>query len=427
MELDELIAILMTDEELATSRIGIVSGGSETRRIRVDSAEKVIIDVTHSNGNGPACELVFADARERANGNLFTAVRHLSRDGIFIAELRRQFAEAAARAIEESGPYWVAILGDDGVNCFVVAAMDIHPDELGPLVSDHLVRPAPPACVQLPQNRDDRRRRRLVRRHGRDRMLALATRLRTSYGEAIHRIVEGIELLIGDRPATPDVTGRRPGMFSVPGIEMEAWPNPVRWEGLKHTMDTCDRYGPPVCKELQDFVAARSLSAYVDDDYNKNKFQLADAGSWRALRLIDWRNQTSELPLHCLETRRFLSEIGGRISGEVNILRIAPMTSLPPHYDDFDCEVYIHIGLTIPCGCGIRVNGETREWQECRPLAFNPAFLHEVWNRSEFPRDVVAIDTWHPDLSETEIEALHQVRTELEILRQERQKQVRYK
>lgn len=422
MELDDLIKKLMTSEELATSRVGILAAKQEPSRIVADSAETLSIDVSISDGIGPVCELILADLRERSVTALPVAVGRLARDGIIVAVVRAPFAEAAAQAIAKSGLDWIAILPADGVNRFVVGATEIHPAEFGPLFVDHLAYPVRSTCMHLPQNRHDRRRRRFVRRYGRERMMTLARGLHDAHGDAVRRVITGIEVLAGERPAKPDSAGRRPGMFSLPDIEIEPWPKTDRWLRLQHLMDICHTYGQDVCRELRDFVGSRSFSAYLEDDYNKNKFQLSDAGLWRALRIIDWRNPSPELPPHCCRTREMLSALASQISGEVNILRIAPTSTLPPHYDDFDCEVYIHLGLTIPSGCGIRVAGETRIWEEGRALAFCPAFLHEVWNQSENPRDVVAIDTWHPDLTDIEIQAVHQVRTELEVLRKERQK-----
>ena len=425
MELHDLVTKLMTQEELATSRIGILSANGGPGRQIAGSAEVVALTPSASNGAGLACELVLADARKGLGEILPAAVGQLCRDGMCIVEVQKQLAETAARMIGESGPYWVAVLEADATCSFVIAAAGIHPSELGPLVADHLVYQPPSTCMHLPQNSDDRRRRRLVRRQGRTRMMALAKRLCDQHGEAARRVVNGIELLVGERPPKPDRTGRNAEMLTLPDIEMEAWPDPERWPRLKQILSACDRYGPGVCNELRQFIGSSSFSAYLPDEYNMNKFQLSDPGCWRAVRVVDWRNPAAELPPYCNDTRQLLSEIARQLSGEVNILRVAPKSALPPHFDDFDCEVYIQIGLSIPSGCGIRVGGQTRVWEEARPVAFNPGFLHEVWNQSERPRDVLAIDTWHPDLTDIEIAGLQQIRTELEVLRQERQKLVR--
>jgi hypothetical protein len=419
VELGDLITKLVTNDELSTSRVGIVSAGREPAPMLAGSAETIRIDARASEGGGPACELVVADAREDSVEMLLAAARRLSRDGILVAAVRSQDGDAAAEAVATHTD-WVAVLANGGADRFVVAAMDVHPDELGPLVADHVVHPVRQGCVNLPQNQDDRARRRFVRRYGRDRMMALANRLLEQHGESVRRIVEGIELLVAERAPEPDSRGRRPGMFTVPGLEAEPWPDPARYPQLKRLVDACERYGPEVCRELREMVGSEEFAAYLPDDYNMKKFQLGDAAQWSAVRLIDWRNPKPDLPPHCEATRQLLSELAAHVSGEVNILRVAANTWLPPHYDDYDCEQYIQIGLSIPPECAIRVGGEARTWEEGRTVVFNPAFLHEVWNHSEQPRDVVAIDLWHADLTDVEIQAIHQVRNELELLRRER-------
>jgi len=37
---------------------------------------------------------------------------------------------------------------------------------------------------------------------------------------------------------------------------------------------------------------------------------------------------------------------------------------------------------------------------------FDDTYEHEAWNRSERTRVVLILDTWHPDLTEVEREAL---------------------
>ncbi|MFD0885093.1 aspartyl/asparaginyl beta-hydroxylase domain-containing protein [Streptosporangium algeriense] len=122
--------------------------------------------------------------------------------------------------------------------------------------------------------------------------------------------------------------------------------------------------------------------------------------------LFDEGRFTGELPARCVATRELITRMAPHISGEVVLRRMAPESSLPPHYDDNDYQQTVHLGLTVPPGCGIRVDGRSRTWEEGKALAFSPVFLHEVWNHGERPRDVLLIDVWHMDLTGPEIEAL---------------------
>ncbi|MBL9164752.1 MAG: aspartyl/asparaginyl beta-hydroxylase domain-containing protein [Planctomycetaceae bacterium] len=420
MIVEELVASAISTEELAMCRVGVLP----PRHVpdRLVAAETILLDASEAEGVGPACEVILTDVRDASISLLRAAVRRLSRDGLLFAAVREQFAEQAVRTVANAGTDWVAVvrLGDE--DCCVVAALDTHPAELGVSVANFVVNAPSTSCIHLPQNRDDRAKRRYVRRKGRDRLLALACRLQESLGSAVERVVAGVEVLVGEKPARVNNTGARPGMFGLPGLKPAAWPDPVRWPRLKALLEACDRHAPAVCPELRELISSRSLEAYLPDEYNKNKFQMRDAANWKALRLYADRGPTPDLLPTCRATRDMLTEIGRRISGEATILRIAPRSKLPAHVDDYDYEVYVHIGLTVPPGCQLRVGGEARPWEEGRSMAFMPAFLHEAWNESDRPRDVLALDTWHPDLSDAEIEALIQVRTELDALRRERRK-----
>lgn len=81
-------------------------------------------------------------------------------------------------------------------------------------------------------------------------------------------------------------------------------------------------------------------------------------------------------------------------------------THLRPHCSIDNLRVRIHLGITIPGDCSMRVDTETRSWQEGKCLLFEDSFEHEVWNRSPARRVILIADLWHPDLTDIEIRAL---------------------
>jgi aspartate beta-hydroxylase len=52
------------------------------------------------------------------------------------------------------------------------------------------------------------------------------------------------------------------------------------------------------------------------------------------------------------------------------------------------------------------VGGVEHAWQEGRCVTFDDTFEHEAWNRSDRVRAVMILDSWHPDLTEAEREAI---------------------
>lgn len=414
MNLDDQVDLLLSNKDLSSIRLGVLNVTSTRTAAAV--AEKIDLDLLV--GEGQACELILVDALENPLG-LQTVARRLSRDGLLIASVSQSSCDKGVIAVAGSGVDWVAVLpiGEDRI---LIASRDIHPDEFSPTLGGHVVGTVNPACLNLPQNRADRARRRHVRRHGRESLLALAEKLRREYGEAVRRVIHGIEILVAERSPLPETRGRRPGMFSIPDLNAVAWPLCSERPNLDRVTEICRIYGESVAEELQGLIVSGSFAAYLTDSYNRTKFMMDDPDCWQSIRLINWRESASNLPAIYPATRAMLTELGALVSGEVNILRLPPGKSLPPHHDDYDCEEYIHIGINVPNNCAIRVGGEERRWQRGQPIIFSPAYLHEVWNNSDQPRDVVAIDTWHSDLSAVEVAAIVEVRNELEALRLKR-------
>ena len=62
--------------------------------------------------------------------------------------------------------------------------------------------------------------------------------------------------------------------------------------------------------------------------------------------------------------------------------------------------------LIVPPGCGFRVGGETRVWEEGRAFVFDDTIEHEAWNDSDALRAVLIFDVWNPHLSDGERELL---------------------
>src|SRR3546814_10294056 len=81
---------------------------------------------------------------------------------------------------------------------------------------------------------------------------------------------------------------------------------------------------------------------------------------------------------------------------------LRPHTRIPPHTGVTNSRAIIHLPLIVPAECGFRVGGETREWVEGRPFAFDDTIEHEAWNDSPAMRAVLIFDVWNPHLTEEE-------------------------
>jgi aspartate beta-hydroxylase len=108
----------------------------------------------------------------------------------------------------------------------------------------------------------------------------------------------------------------------------------------------------------------------------------------------------------CPATAAALAAIpGSRITGRspsafFSLLR--PHTRIPPHTGVTNTRAIVHLPLIVPPGCGFRVGGETRAWEEGRAFAFDDTIEHEAWNDSDNLRAVLICDVWNPHLSAAE-------------------------
>lgn len=87
--------------------------------------------------------------------------------------------------------------------------------------------------------------------------------------------------------------------------------------------------------------------------------------------------------------------------------------SIAPHCDLWNFSINLHLAIDIPEGAGIRVAGETRQWQEGKSLLFDYSFEHEAWNHGTRTRTCLLVDLWHPDTTLPERAALVTLMTEI--------------
>lgn len=97
--------------------------------------------------------------------------------------------------------------------------------------------------------------------------------------------------------------------------------------------------------------------------------------------------------------------IAGR-SPNVFFSLLRPHTRIPPHTGVTNTRAIVHLPLIVPDGCGFRVGGETRQWVEGVPFAFDDTIEHEAWNDSDELRAVLICDVWNPHLTATEQDAI---------------------
>ena len=168
---------------------------------------------------------------------------------------------------------------------------------------------------------------------------------------------------------------------------------------------------PAIRAELEALLGdpGEDLRPYVRMDKGVSGSQwdaLNDNLDWSACFLWEYGRPNQPVLDRCPETAAALAAVpGARIPGRApsaffSMLR--PHTRIPPHTGVTNSRAIIHLPLIVPPDCGFRVGGETREWVEGRPFAFDDTIEHEAWNDSSVMRAVLIFDVWNPHLTEEE-------------------------
>jgi len=133
-----------------------------------------------------------------------------------------------------------------------------------------------------------------------------------------------------------------------------------------------------------DFVAWPEHSIYGDS-------------GWDTFGLYAFGQRQAEGCRRCPQTDALMRNIPGLMMAGFS--RLAPGAHITPHrgYEGYSGYVLrVHLALDIPDGCSLRVEDQTRGWEEGRCLVFDDSYEHEAWNHSDRPRTVLLIDFLNP-------------------------------
>jgi aspartyl/asparaginyl beta-hydroxylase (cupin superfamily) len=145
----------------------------------------------------------------------------------------------------------------------------------------------------------------------------------------------------------------------------------------------------------------------------ENKWTALDGSlDWGAAFLWEYGVRNESVCAACPQTVAALealprADIPGRAPSAFFSL-LKPRSRIPAHTGVTNSRAIIHLPLIVPPGCGFRVGGETRAWQEGVAFAFDDTIEHEAWNDSDHLRVVLIFDVWNPHLSLEEQQLLKQ-------------------
>jgi beta-hydroxylase len=120
-------------------------------------------------------------------------------------------------------------------------------------------------------------------------------------------------------------------------------------------------------------------------------------GGWSVFGLFALGKRIPDACAKCPRTAEAIEQIPGL--SMAGFSRLAPKTHVKPHVG-WAASVYrLHLALVVPPGCRLRVESETRTWEEGRCLIFDDTIEHEAWNDSDLPRGVLLLDYLRPGIT----------------------------
>ena len=188
----------------------------------------------------------------------------------------------------------------------------------------------------------------------------------------------------------------KPRMTTYPGLRAMPWHDPQQFR-LAQDLES-------VAGEIAAEVQALGAGGFQEETE-----RIKRSGRWSVLFLYERGRKNEHNCSLCpqtaavIEANRTVLSLGGL----AYFSRLEPGTHIAPHRGPTNMRLRCHLGIDVPEGCGLRVGGIERTWQERRCLVFDDSFRHEAWNDGSRPRIALVVDLWHPDLGDDEVALLN--------------------
>ncbi len=132
-------------------------------------------------------------------------------------------------------------------------------------------------------------------------------------------------------------------------------------------------------------------------DISEDQKTISKDEKWKTFFLYGFGYKSEKNCALCPETTRLIESVPGMMTAFFSIL--GPGKHIPEHRGPFKGIIRCHIGLKVPAPkelCRIRVDNETRFWEEGKSLIFDDSYYHEVWNDTSGTRVVLFLDLIRP-------------------------------
>lgn len=219
------------------------------------------------------------------------------------------------------------------------------------------------------------------------------------------RFQDSIDILTGKRQVQLQL--QRPGGYLYPDLPQRRYYERAEFAWT----ESVEQAAGVMREELAALLAGGSdlFTPYMAKDPTRpthDTHGLVDNPEWSTLYLWQDGKPVDEHVAHCPRTFEAITRLDvphiTTRAPSILFSRLSPGARIPPHTGMLNARLICHLPLIVPAGCGFRVGGETREWNEGELLVFDDTVEHEAWNRGTSDRIILIFDIWRPELSEQE-------------------------
>ncbi|MGH8155763.1 MAG: aspartyl/asparaginyl beta-hydroxylase domain-containing protein [Rhodanobacteraceae bacterium] len=238
--------------------------------------------------------------------------------------------------------------------------------------------------------------------------------LREKHGAAsLARVEQGLEIYLGERPANYPDPRQFCKFFYVPGLTTQPYFSrelfPWHAELEPHT----DAIREELRGVLEQPIGVEPFLGSNDNKLLKEQNLLAGTrghAEWNSFFFHRHGEVFEQNARRCPRTAAVLASLPlVHIRGhapEVLFSILTPGSHILKHHGVTNTRLVTHLPLIVPEDCALSVGGIEHAWRGGRCVTFDDTFEHEAWNKSDKVRAVMILDSWHPDLSDAERDAI---------------------
>ncbi|WP_458130270.1 aspartyl/asparaginyl beta-hydroxylase domain-containing protein [Pseudomonas sp. Z2-11] len=218
-------------------------------------------------------------------------------------------------------------------------------------------------------------------------LIAFKNHLKQSANELnIDRPLEWLGMLISGNQLQSVHSYQRPRHY-FPGLSDNAWHDPT-------TVPFCAKLEENAQKIAAEYFGITNSDP--ESPYVQNGVDFITGTEWRAALLKSWDFKSDQCQIYP-KTADLLSDSDSAETAMFSVVKAGG--KILPHCGPWNTRLTVHLGLSIPTECQIRVGDEIRTWTPGSTLVFDDSFEHEVWNNSDQSRVILLVDVWHPQLN----------------------------